>query len=219
MDFLSLLRSGGLSGTDSPDGFVGNHNLAKLLGSEVEQTVGYLSLHHIELAAGLALLQHLAAAHDRLDAIFQQLVHLAGYNLVGLMIIGAALAVSHNAVVNIHRLQHGGRHFAGVGAALLVAHILCTDHKVRVVAIVRNHLQIGEWRADNHLSVGVESGFLHLVHNTADQVVSLLERLVHLPVSCNNVFSHDDISFIVYCFKFFLFFTFHFSIYVVPRSV
>ena len=163
----------------------------------MEETVGNLFLNYVKLAVAFALFQHLATTHDGAEVVFEQLVDLAGDDFVGLVVVSTALAMTHDAVVQLHRLQHGGRHLAGVGTALLVADILGTYGKVGVVAIVGCHFQKGERRTDDNLRVTVEGGFFEFVHDVGDKLVGLVKGLVHFPVSCNNVFSHSRCFFIV----------------------
>ena len=165
----------------------------------MEQTVGYLFLHHIKLAVLFTLLQHLAAAHYGAYAVGKQLVHLAGYDLVGLVIVGTAFAVSHNAVLHLERFEHGRRHLSGICSALLVAHVLGSHCKVGSVAIVARHFQIGEGGTHDDEGVGIGGIVFQTCHDVVDKLVGFLECFVHFPVSCNNVFSHSELCLKVNC--------------------
>ena len=165
MDFLSLVGSGGLAGADSPYWFVGYDYFLELLGGEVEETILNLTAYHFELFAGLTLIEYLAAADDGADFVLEQLVDLAGHDGVGLAIVGAALAVSHDAVVDAHRAKHRGADLAGVGTFVVVVDILSANHEVGVVAVVGAELKVGERGADDHHGVLGELVFLELGHD------------------------------------------------------
>ena len=187
---LRLLGSGGLAGAYGPHGFVGYHDVGKLVGGETEKTLADLFLHHVELCAGLALGQFLAAAEDRTYVVGQQLFHLVGDGFVAFVVVGATFGVSHNAVVHLHRFQHGCRHLASVGSALVLANVLCANGEERLLRQVTAHLQEREGGTDNHLVFGFGQGF-HLFGNGFDKLVGIVESFVHFPVSGYYFFSHN----------------------------
>ena len=190
VNLLCLVGRGGLAGADGPHGLVGDDHFFHLLGGEMEETFFDLTLHHVELTAGFALLKHLADTYDGFKAMGQQAVDFGGHGLVGLAIVGATLRVTHNAVVNLHAFKHLGTHLASVGTLLLGSHVLCANHEIGVVGIVGGHLKIGERRADDELCVARKLLLLKFFHDSIDEVVGLGEGAVHLPVACYDMFSH-----------------------------
>ena len=57
---LSLLSCGGLSGTDGPDGLVGDNDLSHVLSGELEQDVLDLAGDDLEVLSGLSLIKVLS---------------------------------------------------------------------------------------------------------------------------------------------------------------
>ena len=194
--FLSLVGGGGAAGTDGPYWFVGNYDVGKIDGREVEEAVGDLALNHFELFVGFAFFEHFATANDGAYVLCEQLVDLGGYNGVGLVIISAAFGVPNNAVVNqFERAKNFCAHFASEGTTCLVAHVLCTNSKVGIVGIVGAHFKVWEWWANYKLDVATEVYLLKVVHDFGHQFIGVFKCFVHLPVAGYNFFSHGGMGF------------------------
>ena len=91
MDFLSLLGSGGLTGTDGPDGLVGDDNLTEVFLREVENTSLKFCLYHFVLFAGFALSQTLTNAEDDLQVVFLGEQYFLLQDFGSLLVVFAAL--------------------------------------------------------------------------------------------------------------------------------
>ena len=65
---LGVVGGGGAAGADGPDRLVGDHQAGDLVPAQAGQRAADLALDDLGGAAGLALLQDLADADDRLHA-------------------------------------------------------------------------------------------------------------------------------------------------------
>ena len=122
---LGLLGGGDLAGANSPDGLVGNDNLAP---------VGDVGLEGLELLAddlnglaGLTLLEAFAAAPDDAEAVLSGVLGLEGDGLVRLLENGAALRVAQDGPVDASVLELRDRDLAGEGTVGLVEDVLGGD--------------------------------------------------------------------------------------------
>ena len=196
MDLFGLSAGGSLAGADGPHGLVGEHDFAEVVGREVEQCVLDLSLHHLVLLAGLALLKHLADAENGEEAVGQSQVNLFFQDGVGLAVVGAALRVAKDDILRAGRLDHGCRHFAGVGAAGLVSAVLGCHLDVLAVDGLDHFGQVNEGRAKDDGALG--RVLCQDVVDVLCQFNSFLQSLVHLPVSCYNFLSHFELTFVFF---------------------
>lgn len=95
MHLLCLGCSCNLSGSDSPDGLVGNNNVAPLLwGDDLGNSTKLRSDKRDGLAL-FALLKGLAAAQDDADVLVESVLGLGGNEGVGLLEDDAALGVAN----------------------------------------------------------------------------------------------------------------------------
>ena len=189
MDLLSLLSGGSLAGADGPDRLVGNHDILPLLGCEVEYAACQFGLAHSLLLVGLALCQALADAENDLQTIGQCQVHLLLQYLGSLGIVLTTLAVAQYHVLSTGALHHSCAHFTGIGTALVVGTVLGAHGDHAVFEQLANGSQVDEGCADDNLAVGLLGS--QNVLQLGGQRHTFLQVLVHLPVACYNLLSHN----------------------------
>lgn len=165
MHVLRLLSSSNLAGTNSPDGLVGDDNLAPVVNVALEALK--LLGNDIDSLASLALLEGLAAAPDDADAVLGSVGGLEGDGLVGLLEDGAALGVAEDGPVDVEVLELLDGDLAGVGAVGLVEDVLGGDLDV-VLDALADEGEVEGGRGDDNLNVGVEGGVVQVVDNLLD---------------------------------------------------
>ena len=96
--FGGQLRSGGLSGSDGPDGFVGYDQLFGLLGGDFVEGAGALAAEDVFGEIGFALFEDFSDADDGGEAGFEGGFQAEVYGVVGFAEVLAALGVSDEGV-------------------------------------------------------------------------------------------------------------------------
>ena len=189
MNLLRLLGRSGLARTDGPHGLVSYHERGELLGSEVVNHLLDLSLNHVEVLLGLALLQILAHAVDGFQTVGVSLLHLLVQRLRSLAVVLATLRVAQNDVLAAERGDHRSRNLARVGSLGLGGAVLRAHGDIRTLNGLHDLREVGEGRAYDEVHARA-----HLAA-TCDHVLGQLHALggqsVHFPVSCNNFLSHN----------------------------
>ena len=189
MNLFSLLGGSGLAGADGPDGLVGDDDVLPLLGAQVEYAALELCLADSLLLVGFALCQALADAEDYLQTVGQSQIHLLLEDGGCLVVVLTTLAVAQDDVLGAGALDHGGAHLTGVGSALLVGAVLGADGDAAVLQQIGHSGQVDEGRADDDVAVGLLSSENLL--EFLGEGYTLLQVLVHFPVACYNVLSHN----------------------------
>src|SRR5262245_2982140 len=105
---LGGLRRRGPAGADRPDRLVGDHELGRARLGHQREAARELAGHDVDRAAGLALLERLADAHDRRDPGREQRRGLVRYVRVALAVVGAALAVADDRIATAELREHRG---------------------------------------------------------------------------------------------------------------
>src|SRR4029453_11685778 len=131
VDLLGGLRSGGAAGTDRPDRLVCDHELAGARFGHQREAARELPRHHVDRAAGLALLERFADADDRHDVRREQGRGLVRHVRVALPVVGPPLAVTDDHVATAELGQHSGGDLARERALRVRVHILCREVHVR----------------------------------------------------------------------------------------
>jgi hypothetical protein len=98
------------------------------------------------------------------------------------------LAVTQYDVTNEKIAQHGGRNFAGIGAAMLPMHVLRANFDVlRLVQRFDHFGDRSKGRHDHHLNRRHVANFEQQIF---DELGGLSLQHVHLPVSSDDFFFH-----------------------------
>ena len=152
MDLLCLLCRSGLARTDGPNRFVSDHEVLVLLLGEVVNHLFDLGLHHVEVFAGLALVEVLADAVDGDQPVCIGLRHLLLLSVSGgLAVVLAApewprITYLHPSAAIIEAAISPGR-----APLASVAQSLRAECDVRTLQGLGNHRQMGERRADDEV--------------------------------------------------------------------
>jgi len=139
----------------------------------------------------LALVEELAHAYHRLDAVLQGGRDLPVHFLIGLAEDMAPLGVPDQHVPAAGVPDHERRNLAGESALLLEVHVLHSDGDLRAAAEIGHRLGPGRRREYHYFAVP-DPGYA--CEEAVDEVNRLLARLVHLPVageyfsSCHDCF-------------------------------
>lgn len=102
--------------------------------------------------------------------------------LIRLAEVTAALAVAEDAVVYADLVEHARGDLAREGTMAFPMDVLCTDVDVRAECCVSDSCESRSRRADDDRDLGV----LDERSQTANEVLALDDRVVHLPVACND---------------------------------
>jgi hypothetical protein len=145
---LGLLSGSNLASTNSPDGLVGNDNLAPV--ADVALEALELLGDDLDGLARLALLEALAAAPDDADAVLGGVLGLEGDGLVGLVEDGATLRVAEDSPVDGEVLQLLNRDLTGESTVGLVVDVLGGDLDV-VLDVVADEREVESRRGDDDL--------------------------------------------------------------------
>ena len=125
--FLSLLCCSCLACSDCPDRLVSDDHCLSLISSYILKTNFNLLTDKVHCHALLSLLQSLAAAHDRCDAVLECFEDFLIYIFICLAKVISSLRVSENYIFNACIYKHSRRNLACVSSALLEIHILSSD--------------------------------------------------------------------------------------------
>lgn len=127
MRVLGLLRGRDFSGSDGPDGLVGNHDeLPVLLINELGNS-GELPSNNFGSLSGLSLVEVLSYAEDDIDSDFESSSGLDSDQLIRLVEDGPALRVSKNDPRELEILELGQGDLSSVGSGGKLVSILSGD--------------------------------------------------------------------------------------------
>lgn len=115
------------TGSDGPDGFVGNDNVGHFFLGDTGEILGQLHGADLVLDVEVVFDLRLTDAQNGLHARRQDLFDLAVDGLVVVVEECSALGVSTENVLAPDRENHGGADTSGVGTLLLEVHRLGTD--------------------------------------------------------------------------------------------
>lgn len=136
---------------DSPDGLVGNDNLAPVL--DLVRHSLELTRDNLDRLACLALLQTLTTAQNHTEAAVERSLGLAGHKLIRLVENDAALRVSENRPVDAAVLELLGRDFTCEGAVWLVEDVLCCYFEA-LAEVLAGEEEVQSWRGNDNLLKG-----------------------------------------------------------------
>lgn len=195
---LSLLSGGDLAGANSPDGLVGNDDLAPvldLLGDSAE-LVG----DDLDGLVGLSLLEGLADAENNTEAVVKGGLGLGSDEVVGLLEDDTALRVTSQSPGDVGLLELGGRNLTSEGTVGLVEDVLGGDLETGA-EVLASEEQVKGRRSNDDLcellalctsrrvcmqclltDIGVDLGLVQVVHDALDRV----DRTVHLEVASDK---------------------------------
>mmetsp|Transcript_17755 Transcript_17755/g.36891 ORF Transcript_17755/g.36891 Transcript_17755/m.36891 type:complete len:590 (+) Transcript_17755:215-1984(+) len=180
MGLLGLLRGGGESSADGPDGLVSNDNpFPVLLGKCISVS---LELREDEVVGGssLTVLLRLTAARDDGKALVEGILGLGGSLLVGLS-LSTALGVTDDSPTDTHVLDHVGGGLSGEGTVALDPDVLSANTDVGTEGVLDAlKVDLG-WAHDNFGLTGQIHGVEH-----GDKLVHLGNRSIALPVTSNK---------------------------------
>lgn len=150
MDLLSLLSGCNLSGTDSPNWLVGNHDLLPLLWRDLLGDSGKLGGDDLDGVTLLALLEGLSAAEDDVDVLIEGGLGLVGDELIGLADDGTALRVADQGPVDVGILELGSGDLSSESSLLLVVDVLGGDSDLRL-GLRAGESQVKCWWGNDNL--------------------------------------------------------------------
>ena len=153
MDFLCLLGSSGLAGSDGPYRLVSDDDVLHILSAEVVEDILNLCGANVEMLAGLSFLEVLTYAEDDLERVGKCKFGLFNEFLVGLTIILATLGVSENGIGSTSGSNHCGADFAGVCSLLLVCAVLCRKSDYAALYYICNRNEVGCRSCDDELDI------------------------------------------------------------------
>ena len=72
-------------------------------------------------------------------------------------VVAATLAVANQHVLDVELAQERARDLAGVGTVVELAEVLCAEAQLKLFGVQQqlNRTNVGEWREDSNLGVGV----------------------------------------------------------------
>ena len=117
--------------------------------------------------------------------MLKRLQHLLIYSLAGLCKVLSSLGMSKNHVFYACVGQHGRRDLAGVRTLLLKIHILGADLNIGTLRCFHRRNDVNRRHAEYHICI-IRS---YQRFQRIDQLHCLRRSHVHLPVTCNNLFS------------------------------
>ena len=148
---------------------------------------------HVEVLAGLALVEVLAHAVDRHKAVGVGLLHLAVERLRRLAVVLAALRVAQDHVLAAQGGDHRGGYFARVGTLGLGGAVLRAQLHVRTLQGLGHLREVGERGAYDE--VDARAYLAAACHDVLCEFHALGGKGVHLPVAGYDFLSHCPIRF------------------------
>ncbi len=190
MHLLRLLLGGGTAGTDGPDRLVGDHGLGETGRADQLQHRRQLAGDDRFSLPGLALFQGLAHAQHRHQAGVLGGGELACDQLAAFMVVLATLGMADQAIAGPDLDQHGRADFAGVGALLVAAHVLCAKGQAGLAEVLDQLPQVGQRRQDHHVHPLQRQPGGHL----PQQFIGELTAAMQLPVSGDDLAAHERVA-------------------------
>ena len=139
---------------------------------------------------GFAFFENFADTEYRGEIISQSQENFFFEYLGCFMVISTTLGVAQNHIFRTGRGNHSGRNLSGIGTRSLVGTVFRSNTDFFRIDSLSHRRKMYERRTDNHIAIYFftsQSGF-----NTFCQCQTFLQGLIHFPVPCHNVFSHND---------------------------
>ena len=146
-------------------------------------------LAHSFLFAGFALSEAFADAEDHLQTVGESEVNFLLQDSGSFVVVFATFAVTEDHVFGTGRFHHFSRNFTGVGTRNFVSAVFCRHGHEAVIYYFAYLSEVDEGRTDDHFAVGLLR-FEEIIDFSSERN-AFLEVLVHLPVTGNDVLSHD----------------------------
>ena len=156
--------------------------------AEVVEDVLDLGGAHVEVLAGLTLVEVLADAEDDAETGLEGELGLLDQLLVGLAVVLTALGVAQDGPLAADGLQHVHGDLAGVGAALVVGAVLGGELHLGALELLAAAAEVGERRGDDEADAGRD--FRGAGSHSLRQLDTIRSGRIHLPVACNDFLSH-----------------------------
>ena len=187
VNFLGLCGGGGVACTDSPDGFVGDHDLFGLFAITVCEGSVELGGKQRESLVGLALGETFADAKDRRDAFGEQSIDFFSNEGIRFVKVLASFGVSNDAIATAGGLEHGRRDLARECAFVGGVDVLAADCDGCVFKDLCCGMEGGRGRGDHDFDVRRERG--KGFAQSRCEVHSFGDGLKHFPVASDQCFA------------------------------
>jgi len=192
VNFFCLVGCSGFTCTDSPNRFISQNDLSEVFSRQVEQRALDLSIYHFEMLAGFSFFQHFTDTEDRSQTVGQSQFNLCFQDFRSFVIVSTSFGVAQDHIFCTCRSNHSSRNFASVSAFLLVCAVFSSNTDLVRVDSSSNACQVSERSTDDHITV--RSFTFKSFIQAFCQSKTFRKGSVHLPVSCNNILSHDLIN-------------------------
>ena len=196
MGFRGQLGSRGLAGADRPDRLVGDDQRAKPGGIDLCQSAADLAADHFFGFTALPIIQMLANAHDRHQAMVEGSHQLEMNGFIRLREVLAALRVAEDHVRDLESSQHGSGNLACVCAFFSEMHVLRADPNPGVYrGALHGFEHEGQIRcrwADHDLWITLRLCLrFDQRQKGAEEAFRILRGLIHLPIGGNEGGTHS----------------------------
>ncbi len=185
---LSLLGGGGETGSNGPDGFVGDDDVLPVLGGENVGVGLDLGENKVVGGSGFTVFKGFSAACEDLDSLVEGVFGLGGDLLVGFT-LSATFGVTDKSPFDSHIGYHIGAGFSGEGPISLGPNILDTDGNIFAKSF-RDSLDVELRWADNDFGIGRQSGLVE----HGNKLLGLGDSSVALPVTSDEEFAGFDLG-------------------------
>ncbi|OPZ95784.1 MAG: hypothetical protein BWY72_01962 [Bacteroidetes bacterium ADurb.Bin416] len=188
MNFLGLFSGGRFTGTNGPNRFVSQDQLAEISRAQIEERFLDLGFNDFKLFAGFAFVKYFADTENGGQAFAQGQFNLGLQNGIGFTIISTTFGMAEDDVLSTRRFDHAGGHFAGIGSRHMIGTVLGSDTQFGRIYSRSYGSQVNKGSANNDVAVGL--GGSQQIIQFSGQCEAFLQGLVHFPVTCYDVFSH-----------------------------
>jgi len=189
--FLSLIGSGSLASTDSPNRLVGNDDTSpvfRLLDTLSKSS--HLSCDDVLGLVGLTLGKKLTNAEDDVKTVVKSSGGLLGEELVSLTEDVTTLAVAKKSPLETEIMSSRSRKLTSESTSLDVA-ILSADG-VTGLDVSKDIRNVESLRSDNNINNALSGDLLNGIIEIRDQLLHRFNSAVALPVTTNKELSHDE---------------------------
>jgi hypothetical protein len=183
VDFFSLFGGSGLSGTDGPDGFIGNDDSGVIFSRELALQSVELSGDDVQSFIAFSLLKRFTDTEDNVKTVVQSISSLGGNNLIRFVEVLSSFRVTQNSPLQAEVLNVLRSNFTSVSTETSGRGVLDRD----LDALLEGREDIRDLEGDggnNDLNfVLVE---LDLVEGVFNEVLGLGKGVVGFPVTTDE---------------------------------
>lgn len=192
--FLGFLGGSCQAGADGPYGFIGDDQICHLFCGEILEAALELNFQHGFQNAAEAFILGFSNAEDGRNACRNGLLDFGVDDGIRFPEVLAAFTVSEYDVLEAQFIEHAGGNFTGIGAIIVLRHVLCAHGGAgAAVEGLQHGRDGGEGRYDNN--VAFDTGPLDEVFKAFDEFGTCGGTDVHLPVRGNDGFAgHNGIN-------------------------